>query len=60
MDGTCCAGVNCEIAPMCARFRWNATQTLCSFASNAAGPAVHWVPGECVVKKVALGLAAAK
>ena len=43
-----CAGVNCEISIVCARFRWNAVQTLCRFASNADGPAVHWVPVECV------------
>lgn len=39
-----CDGRSCEIAIMCARFRMDAAQTLCSFASNAHGPAVHWVP----------------
>lgn len=39
-----CDGRGCEIAIMCARFRMDAAGTLCSFASNANGPAVHWVP----------------
>lgn len=39
-----CDGRGCEISIMCARFRMDAAQTLCSFGSNALGPAVHWVP----------------
>lgn len=43
-----CDGRGCEISIMCARFRMDAAHTLCQFASNAHGPAVHWVPVQMI------------